>query len=96
MSGLFPMVLSDKMLDEILAYLERSLENLAGEALESMEFEGGFEGVRDFLQGQFDIRLENLLAAKHSSIHHLESAMKSRVIQKRQEIFARISKRYKG
>jgi hypothetical protein len=48
--------------------------------------EGGLEGIKKFLENQFDIRLENLLIAKNSSIHHLESGMKNKVIQKKQVI----------
>ena len=87
-------VLTEKTLEEILTYLERSINNLAKEAFESLELEGGFQGTHDFLQNQFDIRLENLLTAKSSSIHHLESGMKNRVIQRKQEIFDKISKNY--
>ena len=87
-------VLTEKTLEEILAYLEKSINNLAKEAFENLELEGGFQGTYDFLQSQFDIRLENLLTAKSSSIHHLESGMKNRVIQRKQEIFDKISKNY--
>ena len=74
-------VLSEKMLEEILTYLEKSLNNLAKNTFENLEFEGGFQDAENFLQNQFDIRLENLLVAKDSSIHHLESGMKNRIIQ---------------
>ena len=90
------MVLDDKILDEILEYLEKSISNLTKEAFESLELEGGFQGVEDFLQNQYDIRLENLLAAKKSSIHHLESSMKNKVIQRKQIIFEKITKEYKN
>jgi len=52
--------------------------------------------VKSFLENQFDIRLENLLVAKKSSIHHLESGMKNKVIQKKQEIIEKISKKYEN
>ncbi len=90
------MVLSEKMIDEILSYLEKSINNLAIEAFENLEIEGGFSGVDDFLQNQFDLRLENLLIAKKSSIHHLESGMKNKVIQRKQRIFDSIAKRYEN
>jgi len=90
------MVLTDKALDEILSYLDDSMNNLAKEAFENFELDGGFQGVEGFLQSQFDIRLENLLVAKKSSIHHLESGMKNKVIQKKQSIFENISKQYKN
>ena len=89
-------VLSEKMLEEILTYLEKSLNNLAKNTFENLEFEGGFQDAENFLQNQFDIRLENLLVAKDSSIHHLESGMKNRIIQKKQEIFTEISNQYKN
>ena len=88
-------VLSEKMMDEILSYLEKSIGNLANEAFENLEIEGGFPGVENFLQNQFDLRLENLLVAKKSSIHHLESGMKNKVIQRKQIIFENISKQYR-
>lgn len=90
------MVLDDKILDGILDYLEKSINNLTKEAFESLELEGGFQGVEDFLQNQYDVRLENLLAAKKSSIHHLESSMKNKVIQRKQIIFEKITKEYKN
>ena len=89
-------VITEKTLDETLAYLERSINNLAKEAFENLEIEGGFQGVESFLQNQFDIRLENLLVSKNSSTHHLESGMKNKVIQRKQEIFSKISNQYKS
>ena len=90
------MVLDDKIMDEILEYLEKSINNLTKEAFENLESEGGFQKVEDFLQNQYDIRLENLLTAKKSSIHHLESSMKNKVIQRKQIIFEKITKEYKN
>ena len=86
----------EKNIDEILSYLEKSINNLAKDAFDNLEIEGGFQGVDDFLQNQFDVRLENLLVSKNSSIHHLESAMKNKIIQKKQLIFKKISKQYKN
>ena len=80
----------------ILEYLDKATENLAKDAFENLEIDGGFSGTDSFLRNQFDIRLENLLVAKKSSIHHLESGMKNVVIQRKQIIFDRISKRYKN
>ncbi len=90
------MVLDDRILEGILEYLEKSINNLAKEAFENLELEGGFQGIEDFLQNQYNIRLENLLAAKKSSIHHLESSMKNKVIQRKQIIFEKITKQYKN
>ncbi len=89
-------LLTEKILDEILSYLEKSISNLAIGTFKNLEFEEGFQGAESFLQNQFDIRLENLLVAKSSSIHHLESGMKNKVIQRKQMIFDQISKQYKN
>ena len=89
-------ILTDKMLNDIFAYLEKSITNLAKDAFDNLEIEGGIQGVKNFLENQFDIRLENLLIAKKSSIHHLESGMKNKVIQKKQEIIETVSKRYEN
>ena len=86
----------EKNIDEILSYLEKSINNLAKDAFHNLEIEGEFQGVDGFLQNQFDVRLENLLVSKNSSIHHLESAMKNKIIQKKQLIFKKISKQYKN
>jgi len=87
-------LLNEKTLDEILKYLERSITNLAKEIFENLEI-GGFEGVKKFLENQFELRLENLLVAKKSSIHYLESGMKNKIIQRKQKIFEQISVQYK-
>ena len=90
------MVLTEKMLEEIISYLDKSINNLAKDAFENLEVEGGFSGIENFLQNQFDVRLENLLVAKKSSTHHLESGMKNKIIQRKQMIFDSISKQYKN
>ncbi len=88
------MTLTNKTLDEILEYLEKSINNLAKETFENLEL--GDMQIDDFLQNQFDIRLENLLVAKNSSIHHLESGMKNKVIQRKQKIINNISNQHKN
>ncbi len=93
--GLIMTVITEKTLEEILSYLEKSINNLAKEAFGNLEFEGKPQ-VENFLQNQFEIRLENLLIAKSSSIHHLESGMKNKIIQRKQKIFEQISKQYKN
>jgi len=90
------MVLTEKTLEEIISYLDKSINNLAKDAFENLEVEGGFSGVENFLQNQFDVRLENLLVAKKSSIHHLESGMKNKIIQRKQIIFDSISRQCKN
>ena len=87
-------VLSHEALKEILDYLEKSINNLAIDGADNLEIEGGIEGMKNFLENQFDIRLENLLISKDSSIHHLESGMKNLVIQKKQEIIEKILKHF--
>jgi len=84
-------VLTEQTLNDILQYLEKSINSLALDGLDNLEINGG-EEMKSFLENQFDIRLENLLISKNSSIHHLESAMKNLVIQKKQEIILKISK----
>ena len=87
-------VLSHKVLNEILDYLEKSINNLVVEGIDNLEIEGGIEGMKNFLENQFDIRLENLLISKNSSIHHLESGMKNLVIQKKIEIIQKITNQF--
>ena len=89
-------VLTEKAIDEILDYLEKSIANLAKDVFENLEVAGGFEGTINFLGNQFEIRLENLLVAKGSSTHHLESGMKNKIIQKKQAIIQNITKQYKN
>ena len=84
-------VLTEQTLNDILEYLEKSINGLAVEGLDNLEINRGDE-IKSFLENQFDIRLENLLISKNSSIHHLESGMKNIVIQKKQEIIQKISK----
>ena len=43
---------------------KKAMNNLAKEALENLELEGVVEEMKNFLEGQFDVRLENLLIAK--------------------------------
>jgi|TARA_B000000475_G_C15743162_1_gene343740 hypothetical protein len=89
-------MINEKVINEILEYLEKSMSNLAVDAFENLEIEGGIQGVKNFLENQFDIRLENLLIAKKSSIHHLESGMKNKIIQKKQETIQKVSKKYEN
>ncbi|WP_428327029.1 hypothetical protein [Nitrosopumilus sp.] len=89
-------VLTERVIEEILTYLEKSIMNIAKDAFENLEVSGGFEGTMNFLENQFDIRLENLLVAKGSSTHHLESGIKNKIIQKKQLIFQNIINQYKN
>ena len=90
------MTLTEKTLEEIISYLDKSINKLAKDAFENLEVEEGSSGIENFLQNQFDVRLENLLVAKKSSIHHLESGMKNKIIQRKQIIFDNISRQYKN
>lgn len=89
------MTLDEKSINEILNYLDDSIKHLARDAFENLELGEGFE-VEDFLQSQYDLRLENLLVAKNSSTHHLESSVKNKIIQRKQSIFENIFKQYKN
>jgi len=86
-------VITEKILEDILSYLEKSINNLAKGAFENLEFDDKSH-AEEFLQNQYDIRLENLLVGKNSGIHHLESGMKNKIIQRKQMIFEQISKQY--
>ncbi len=86
-------VITEKILEDILSYLEKSINNLAKDAFENLEFDEK-SLAKEFLQNQYDIRLENLLVGKNSGIHHLESRMKNKIIQRKQTIFEQISKQY--
>jgi len=88
-------VITEKILEDILSYLEKSINNLAKDAFENLEFDKKSH-AEEFLQNQYDIRLENLLVGKNSGIHHLESGMKNKIIQRKQKIFEQISKQYKN
>ncbi len=87
-------VLSQNTLNEILEYLEKSINKLAVDGIDNLEIEGGLQGIKNFLENQFDIRLENLLISKNSSIHHLEPGMKNTIIQKKHKIIENILKQF--
>ena len=75
--------------------MENSINNLAKEAFENLEF-GEIAQIEEFLQSQFDIRLENLLVAKKSSVHHLESGMKNKIIQRKESLIKDILSKHKN
>lgn len=87
-------VITENIINDLLDYLEKSIQNLAKDTFENLEFDGGFEGKNNFLQNQFDIRMENMLIAKQTSLHHLESGMKNKIIQRKQKLFYELSKQY--
>ena len=90
------MVLTMETLEDILEYLDKSIKNLAKESIENLEIDGGLTGILNFLENQFDVRLENMLVVKKSSIHHLESGMKNKIIQRKQLTIGRITKQYRN
>jgi hypothetical protein len=90
------MVLTMGTLNEILEYLDKSIKNLAKESVDNLEIDGGLAGILSFLENQFDVRLENMLVAKKSSIHHLESGMKNKVIQRKQIVIDNIRKQFEN
>jgi hypothetical protein len=88
-------IISEKDIEEILTYLEKSIMNLTKQTFENFEIGDELQETKKFLESQFELRLKNLLAAKNSNIHHLESGMKNKIIQRKQKIFEKISKQYR-
>jgi len=86
----FNMVLNYTILDEVLNYLDDSLATLF---LQNDFTE--WDGLKNFLEGQYDIRLDSLLRGKASSIHHLESGMKNKVIMRKQRLLVRLKEEFK-
>jgi len=79
------MVLNEKILNEILNYLDSSISNLAKDTI-SPEFQMETHDLKQFLSNQYDIRLANLLQGKNSNVHHLESGMKNKIIQRKETL----------
>jgi len=79
------MVINDTILDEILNYLDKSMNGLALQ----QDFTK-WDDLKNFLLGQYDIRLDSLLRGKSSSIHHLESGLKNKVIMRKQRLIDKI------
>ncbi len=90
------MVLTEKTLDEILIYLDDSVRKLGKDTQSSPEFQMGSDDLKEFLSSQYDIRLDNLLQGKNSSIHHLESGMKNKTIQRKQTLLDNIIKEFQA
>jgi hypothetical protein len=88
------MVLTEKTLEEILNYLDNSVAKLAKDTLNSPEFQMSNDDLEKFLSSQYDIRLDNLLQGKSSNIHHLESRMKNKTIQRKQNLLDDIKKEF--
>ncbi|MDH3678063.1 MAG: hypothetical protein OEQ12_07165 [Nitrosopumilus sp.] len=88
------MVLTEKTLEEILIYLDNSVTKLAQDTLSSLEFQMNSDELDLFLSSQYDIRLDNLLQRKNSNIHHLESGIKNKTIQRKQTLLNTINKEF--
>ena len=84
------MVLTQSGFDEILEYLDKSLSKLAQETMLNSEFQMEENDLKQFLSHQYDVRLDNLLQGKSSSVHHLESGMKNKAIQRKQTLLEKI------
>ena len=88
------MVLTEKTLDEILNYLDNSISKLSQETVDNPEFQMNDANLEEFLSNQYEIRLGNLLQRKNSDIHHLESGMKNKIIQRKQKRIDTIMKNF--
>ena len=88
------MVLTDKTLEEILSYLDNSIAKLSRETISNSEFHLEGRNLKQFLDSQYEIRLDNLLQRKNSNIHHLESNLKNKIIQRKQKLLEKVCKEY--
>jgi hypothetical protein len=89
------MVLTDKTLEDILSYLDNSIEKLIQDTISNTEFHLEGINLKNFLNSQYDIRLDNLLQRKNSNIHHLESNLKNKIIQRKQKLLEKVYKEFK-
>jgi len=89
------MVLTDKTLEDILVYLDNSIEKLSKDTISNTEFHLEGINLKQFLDAQYDIRLDNLLQRKNSNIHHLESKLKNKIIQRKQKLLEKVYKKFK-
>lgn len=89
-------VLSQKTIEEILNSLDKSIAELAKGVLENIESQNNFQDVENFLSSQYEIRLQNLLKAKNTDIHYLESGIKNLVIQRKQKILEEVFNQYQN
>lgn len=89
------MVLTDNTLEDILSYLDNSIEKLARDTINSTEFHLEANNLKTFLDAQYEIRLDNLLQRKNSNIHHLESKLKNKIIQRKQKLIEEVLKEFK-
>jgi hypothetical protein len=89
------MVLTDKTLEDILSYLDNSIEKLIQDTISNTEFHLEGINLKNFLNSQYDIRLDNLLQRKNSNIHHLESNLKNKIIQRKQKLLEKVYEEFK-
>ncbi len=89
------MVLTDKTLEDILSYLDNSIEKLAKDTISNTEFHLEGINLKQFLDAQYEIRLDNLLQRNNSNIHHLESKLKNKIIQRKQKLLEEVYKKFK-
>lgn len=89
------MVLSEKLLDDLLNYLDISITKLANETKDNSQFQLENKNLEHFLSSQYDVRLDNLLQKSNSNVHHLESGMKNKTIQRKQALLDSIIKEFK-
>ena len=88
------MLLTKKILEDILNYLDNSVAKLAKDTLNNSEFQMSKDDLVQFLSSQYDVRLDNLLQGKNSNIHHLESGLKNKTIQRKQRLLDGIKKEF--
>jgi len=84
----------DKTVNIILNKLDDSIDQLARGISENSEFQIKSNEVKNFLQSQYDVRLQNLLKSQEIDIHYLESGVKNKIIQRKQKLFEEISTLY--
>ena len=89
------MVLTEKTLEDILVYLDNSIEKLSKDTISNTEFHLEGINLKQFLDAQYDIRLDNLLQRNNSNIHHLESKLKNKIIQRKQKLLEEVYKKFK-
>ena len=56
--------ITTKSLDELLDYLDKSIENISKDVIKNSEFHTDMEKLEEFLSSQYDIRLENFAEIK--------------------------------
>ena len=78
----FVIFVDEKIMVEILNNLDDSMDELVAQ----QKFKDWVE-LEDFLDVQYQSRLENILRGKSSSIDDLKSEMKNRITERKQRLF---------